>query len=123
MTLDERVTEACLAAGHKKVRVIYSAYKTDDETDESIDNLDEIAAYGKIRLVKEPNEYWGGKEGRHYRSKILENPTWLQVALCANRMIRVTRDSHHVFLECIDMLPKEKQIEEGVTLYRFGMGS
>ncbi len=58
-----------------------------------------------------------------YRSDVLENPTWLQVAVHADEMIRVTNDHHHVFLEGLDKLPKKQQTEAGVTLYEFCMGS
>lgn len=117
--MERRVAKAIKASNPKqKVRVIYSAYKSDKD-DEPIDNLDEIAAKGKVVLVQEADEFWGGPSSKPYRSPVLENPTWLQVAVCANEMIETTRDGHHVFLEG---LYKGKR-EGDVMVYEFAMGS
>lgn len=119
-TIDERVEKAVKAAGMTEVLVCYSAYDM-DEDDEPIDNLNEVAVEGRVRLVGFNDEFWG--EGKDYQSEILENPTWLQVTVCANKMIEVTGDQHHAFLEGLSKLHKGKQVEEGVTLYELSMGS
>lgn len=120
--IDDRVEAAVKASGQRKCRVDYSAYETTDD-DVPIDNLDEVAAKGKVRLVGFADDFFGGGKSRDYRSEVLDSPTWLQVAVEANRMIRTTRDTHHCFLEGLDKLPKDRQTEPGVTLYEFVMGS
>jgi hypothetical protein len=116
--LEKRVNDAVLASGQKIVCVCYSAYDLDDD-DEPIDNLDEIAAKGKVILVGFADDYWGGNESKDYRSEVLENPTWLQVAVCANAMIKTTKDTHHCFLEGLE----KHSEEDNVTVYEMSMGS
>ncbi len=120
--IDDRVEDACKKARAYPCRVDYAAYQT-DENDVPIDNLDDIAATGKIRLVMKKTKFYCKPQGKDYQSDILESPTWLTVAVCADRMIKTTRDYHHVFLEGITKLPDSMQTEEGVTLYTFDMGS
>lgn len=116
--MEKRVREAILASGQKKKYVIYSAYES-DEDDNPIDNLDEIAVKGKVVLVGYADDYWGGEKSKEYRSEIMENPTWLQVTVAANAMIKKTRDTHHCFLETLEFRDQEGD----VALYEFGMGS
>ena len=116
--IEKRVQEAVEKSGQKKCRVQYSAYESDDNGD-PIDNLDQIAATGKVVLVREANDFFGGEDSEDYKSEVLENPTWLQVCVRANKMMKVVRDRHHVYLEG---LTKEKE-EDGVLIYRFIMGS
>ncbi len=105
-----------------KGQVTNAATKS-NENDEPIDNLDKVAVKGRVRLLCAHEPFYGGPKGKDYRSDVLENPTWLQVAVHADEMIRVTNDHHHVFLEGLDKLPKKQQTEAGVTLYEFCMGS
>jgi hypothetical protein len=115
----DRVEKACEAVGHRKCHVFYSVYET-DENDVPIDNLDEVAVDGRAVLVRERDNFFGGKFSRPYKSEILVNPTWLQVAVCANAMIHRTRDTHHSFLEGLE---RQGFNEEGIPVYRFSMGS
>lgn len=120
--MDDKVDAACKAAGHRKIMVFYSAYR---EKKDGVpkDNLSKVAVKGRVRLVRGADDFFGGKRSRPYRSEVMENPTWLMVAVCANEMIKVVRDGHHVFLEGLDRLPKKEQVEPGVILYEFVMGS
>ncbi len=102
----------------KKVRVDYSAYESTDD-DIPIDNLDTIPISGKIRIREESEEFWGGKKSSKWESPILENATWLDLCVQANNMIRRVRDTHHCFLEAIDVVGQEGDI----TICEFGMGS
>lgn len=130
--IEKRIIAACEAAGHKRVRVFYSAYDSDDD-DNPMDNLDKIAAKGKVVLIGEKDDFYGGEASRSYVSEVLENPTWLQVAVCANAMIRRVRDLHHIFLEGISeaMMIESRQLREkvdalygkGIKVYQFDMGS
>ena len=92
------IDEAISASGQDESLVIYSAYDS-DENDVPINNLHEVAVEGRVILVQARDKYWGGHDSKQYQSEVLENPTWLQVAVCANAMIAVTNDRHHVFLE------------------------
>jgi len=114
----KRVEVAVKASGQRKVRVTYSAYGTDEE-DEPIDNLDEVAVSGKVRLVAERETFFGGARSKAYRSPVLMNPTWLEVCVYANEMIKTTRDEHHCFLEGLQLQGQE----EDVAIYEFCMGS
>jgi len=62
--------------------------------------LDEVAVRGKVILQSIP--HLDGHES--YTSAMIENPTWLDVSLCADAMIRVTGDEHqtsHFSGKCI----------------------
>jgi hypothetical protein len=109
----------------QKNRVAYSAYKN-DETDNPIDNLDEVAFEGKCVLFQDHDNFFGS--GRSYISEELENPTWLQVSVEANKMIEVTGDDHHIYLESIYKVSSEyssdaPEVEDDVTILKFSMGS
>ena len=116
--MDAMVNKAVDDSEQRKVRVIYSAYKTDKD-DVPINNLNEIAATGKVVLIAPRNEFYGGKDSRSYKSPVLENPTWLQVCVYANEMITTTKDKHHVFLEGLDYKKKEGDVK----VFEFCMGS
>ena len=98
--------------------VNYSAYKTDKDRI-PINNLDEIAFEGKIRFREKRDPLWSSQHGADFESQVLINPTWLDLAVVANKMIETVRDFHHVFLELIEI----KGEEDGVTIAEFGMGS
>lgn len=118
--IDAAVEAACMAAGSKRVHVEYAAYNTDEE-DCPINNLDAIAVPGPCVLMAERNEYWGGEPSKAFYSPLLHDPTWLQVCVYANQMIRRTRDRHHVYLESLELV--KLTYDDGVPRYRFVMGS
>jgi len=117
--IDARVNNACQEAGHKEIVVDYSAYDSDSDSDIPIDNLNMMAAVGKIVLVAPADNFYGGAKSKPYRSQVLINPTWLQVAVCANAMILCTNDHHHCFLEAITFL----RTEGDIGIFEFAMGS
>lgn len=100
----------------EKPIVFYSAYQS-DAADLPIDNLDEVAIDGKVRFHAEHDPDAG--EGRPYTSAVVDSPTWLDVAVLANEMIKTTGDSHHQFLESIFIVGEKN----GTKLARFSMGS
>jgi hypothetical protein len=116
--IELRVMAGVYASGQRRVRVCYSAYE-EDGSGVPLDNLDQVAVKGRCVLVGPADEYFGGPRSREYRSEVLENPTWLQVAVHANAAIAVTRDRHHVFLE--GLWPPGTG--GGVAVCRFRMGS
>ena len=99
--------------------VYYSAYKTSKATGDPLNNLNSIAVRGKVIFREKTDAFWadGGKD---YQSEVLENPTWLDVAVAADEMIRTTGDRHHIYLESIH--PMNEKID-GVKVYEFWMGS
>ncbi len=107
--IDNRVGEFIKTkSGMLDCVVSYSAYKS-DKNDIPIDNLDEIAVHGKVIF-----------ECDTYQSPVAENPTWLDVCLFAEYMIRETEDYHHVFLEGVHITDR---MFDGVPVYGFNMGS
>ena len=38
-------------------------------------------------------------KGKDYISKLVTNPTWLEIAVLSNDMIKITGNKKHVFLE------------------------
>lgn len=109
--IEERVIQAI--AGERLVS--YSAYKY-DSNEIPIDNLDEIAVQGKVYFFA---EHITTGPGTNYTSPIVDNPTWLQVAILANEMIKTTGDTHHIFLESIQLVKEEN----GIKQMEFWMGS
>lgn len=134
--IDARVEEAVTGSGQQHVWVDYSAYGTDDE-DVPLDNLDAVAIPGKCIVYHEATEFYGGRKSQDYVSEVLDSPTWLRLCVEANRMIGVTRDKHHVFLEGVDEedwddipLSVQQLMQErgnyalgGTKFYRLIMGS
>lgn len=114
----ERVRAAVKQAGHKKCRISYSNYSF--ENDRPVDNLDEIAIKGKVVLAYEAS---GSKNSEDYNSEIMENPTWLQVSVCANKMMSVTKCSDHCFLEGVRFVRNAPELGEEINVYTFSMGS
>lgn len=120
--MEAQIIQACRNAGHQNFRVFYSAYESDAD-DVPINNLDSVVANGQVRFVLNHSEFFGGRAGRDYQSEVLEHPTFLQAAVCANKAIMVTNDLHHIFFEGVHKLPDEEQTEPGVVLYKLVMGS
>jgi len=113
-------------AEDKKHRVYYSAYTTDSDGN-PINNLNEVVIKGKVILTQSHDEFWG--DGESYQSAIIENPTWLELAVLANDMIEMTGDHHHIFLENVypvkvaGINTYEPKVVDGVRFYEFCMGS
>ena len=97
-----------------KVFVSFSAYEV-DEKEVPINNLTDIVVEGKVKFIS-PKGIWRNEK---YISKVVENPTWLDIAILANEMIQKTQDTHHVFLEDIEYVREENDMK----IYDFIMGS
>lgn len=85
-----------------EVRVIYAAAPIDAE-ELPLDNLDEVAVRGQVRFVEVD-----AQDGERFESEVLEDPTWMQVAVLANRMMCELKYDHHVFLEDIEIVRRPK---------------
>lgn len=112
---DKLVSEIC-----SKVRgeclVRFSAYKKDSKG-LPINNLHFIAITGKVVVVQKHNPSWGA--GRDFNSGIRTNPTWLDLAVIANELIRVTGDRHHIYLEDFGVV----EIKNGIKIVELYLGS
>lgn len=82
-------------------------------------DMNDIAIEGKVIMDMPYDEFWG-EGGKPWQSETLENPTWLELAVLADEMIRVTDDLHHIFLENVYRAGNDIV---GVPVYRFSMGS
>ena len=59
-----------------------------------------IVAYrGLCQVRADRDEFFGGKDSRDYRSKVLLNPTWRQLFALAKKQQETTRDMQHDFFE------------------------
>ena len=99
-------------------RVIFSAYDTIDGL--PVNNLNEVAIEGTVILHADVCDFWGDEDSEEYTSEVLENPTWLDVSICADKMIHAVGDFHHVFLEAVC---DSGRTVDGVPVYHFLMGS
>lgn len=91
--------------------VVYDAFPF-DEAGRPIDNLDGIACEGACQFVDDSG-------GTVYKSEIHHSPTWLDVAVLANDLIRTTGDKRHVFLERIQRVARRGK----TSILEFDMGS
>ena len=82
-------------------------------------DMNEVAIEGKVVMVEPADEFWAGEGAEDYRSAVMENPTWLDIALAADDMIHTVKDFHHVFIEGVFRTGNEDDVE----VYRFTMGS
>jgi hypothetical protein len=78
-----------------------------------------IAVVGLTRVEADADEFFGGKESRPYRSKVMASPTWGDLMKCAEAQARKTRDEHHVFVEGVEFLRRDGS----VTVIRLALGS
>lgn len=89
-------------------------------------NLDDVAIEGRVQFISKIT-FTGDRPWMRradYESDILENPTWLDVCLCANDMINVTSDHHHIFLEAVHKTGSFTLDDKSfILLYDFSMGS
>ncbi len=96
--------------------VFYSAYTTDNNG-LPIDNLDDIAIEGRVKFHVTHDPFWGS--GNPYSSHVVESPTWLDIAVLANKMIKTTGNSHHHYLENVLIVDED----DGTKIAQFLMGS
>ena len=100
--------------------VFYAAHE--NENDIPVDNLNEIAVSGKVKFVEQGDTFYGN--GESYRSKVLVNPTWLDVCVVANEMILATGNKHHIYLEDVVLTEKTLFLDNNeIKIARFSMGS
>lgn len=85
-----------------EMRVIYAA-GPDDADDLPVDNLDDVAVKGLVQFIEVDPQ-----DGERFESEVLESPTWLEVAVLANRMMCQLGYEDHVYLEGIEIVRRPK---------------
>jgi hypothetical protein len=106
--------------------VSYSAYPYQGQDDAYQNNLLDVAVEGRVKFISkttfEGNRPWHRRG--NYESEVLENPTWLDICLCANDMINATGDHHHIFLEDVYKTGSFTLDDKSfILIYDFSMGS
>ena len=112
----EKIQEKVVDVIEGEPFVSYSAYKT-DLNGIPTDNLELVVIKGNVQFFQKHEIFWG--EGKDYMSPVISNPTWLQITILANDMIKITGDKHHIFLENFDIIKEEN----GIKQVEFIMGS
>ena len=110
MDIDRRVFDRI----GDEMKVEFSAFKF-DKSENPVDNLDEVPIQGKVKFFR-PKGSWSDMR---YDSQVMDSPTWLDICVVANDMIRLSGDYHHIFLEAVDVVCEEN----GVKVAKFSMGS
>jgi hypothetical protein len=102
----------------------------DEDSELPIDNLAIVALPQRIILIYNPGTYFGN--GRRYVSPVLNDPCWIDLAVCANAAVHVTGDTTHRYFEDIsrvedyDLKPstwQKMQRHRVDAIYRLDMGS
>lgn len=73
-----------------------------------------VAFNDRVRVVGYADDFFGGKESKPYRSKIMTNPTWGQLFRVFKSQMKKTRDYHHAFLEGARIVRREVD-KDGVS--------
>jgi hypothetical protein len=81
---------------------------------------------GRYRVIQNQDDYWG--KGENYIGEILTDPTWEDLMVEAERMIRCTGDRHHIYLEAVHLADSNIELlasahGEGVRTLKLSMGS
>ena len=113
--IQDEVEKAIKESG-QKIELKYAAYDWDD-ADIPLNNLKEVPVKGKVKFVDQGE--WTSNY-KPFESDICDSPTWLEIAVIANKMVTVTGDKHHVFLESLGDYEVD---DNGVKLVIIGMGS
>ena len=81
----------------QEVLIRYLAKELDDIP---INNLNKVPVKGKVRFVDEGEFY---NDYTPFESEVYDSPTWLEIAVIANKMLEVTKDKDRIFLETLEV--------------------
>lgn len=113
-TADRAIRKRVRAAIGKNCKLEYAAYDL-DAAGALIDNLDIVCFQGQCLVEADHPD-----QDEPFRSGVLNNPTWLELAIVANAMILATNpDTDHRFLEGVHV----RREEGDVTILGLDMGS
>lgn len=97
-----------------RVYIVYNAY-TIDSKGVPVNNIDDVAVCGDVRFFK-PIDPFSTAKGKAYKSRVVTNPKWLDIAILANSSIKKTKDYTYVILNGIEQSPY------GNNIYTFCLG-
>ena len=117
--IEAEVEQAIKEAGQES-RVIYSAYPLSEDRF-PVNNLNEVAIHGECVLVMPADFCFGGEESKDYRSDVVKDPTWKDLAILVNEAIGIVGDGHHCFFEGVGEV--KGRTHGDVPVYEFYMGS
>ena len=87
--------------------------------------MNDTAIVGTVVMAADADGYFGA--GDDYVSEPVTNPTWLELAVLADKMIRTTGDYHHIFFEGVrgagSYRMEEGRTVNGFPVWEFIMGS
>jgi len=83
------------------------------------DNREEIALQGNVVALVGADDFYGSDRSKPYQSKVMANPTWDDLAKCADESIDFTGDHHHQFFESFSI----KNEMNGITYVGLHFGS
>lgn len=89
--------------------IIYRVGMSNDGT--IVNNLDQVAVEGKVRFASSRRAFLESKKQKDYRSKIVVNPTWLDVAVMANEMVAYTASKYRCF-DDIEFVVEQNSIKK-----------
>lgn len=107
--IDHQVEEAIKNDGQNIVHVSFAAYDS-DEWDNPINNLNEIPLKGKVKLVYKTDP---SQKPNIYISKVLKNPSWLDICVVANKLILISNEhipTKREYLESLEDVYKEGEV-------------
>ena len=83
---------------------------------------------GHYRVKARLDRFWSSEGGSEYIGPELVDPTWDDLMVEAEKMIRATKDYHHCFLEGVDVASSDLEAlastgDEAVINISFVMGS
>jgi len=89
--------------------IIYRVGISNDNT--IVDNLDEVVVKGKVRFASSRRVFFERKEEKDYRSRIVVNPTWLDVSVMANEMVQYTGSKYRYF-DGVELVIEQNNIKK-----------
>lgn len=103
--------------------IIFSNYKTDKDGN-PVDNLDSVAIRGSIVIVADAAEgIWGGTNSKPFQSRVLTDPTWLDLCAVLHEQIKHTRDRQHVCIEGVKKVGQQTIDGKRIAKYAIVLGS
>lgn len=107
--IQDMVEEAVKADGQERVYVRYSAYEWDGN-DIPINNLNEVPVKGKVKFLDD------GQNENDFESEVMDSPTWLEIAVVANKMIQGTENYYEPYLDNIEILDDGNEEVTEITI-------
>ncbi len=112
-TLNENQQEYYISTKYDSEYASYCIYTGND----TLQNPDEIAINGSCIVYEDQNDDWNSSG---YIGDVLENPSYGDILLEADNVLKITGDNHHVFLEGFNIV---SYTDSGMAIINLCMGS